>query len=254
MAATTGITATVIITDITTAHRHYGHHRHYHRHYASLTTIIVGTTDRLATFARGLRLCLDCTDEAARRICRDLPERLLARRQPGGGSGHDRADLRPPAPARGQLRRARRPAGAADRAAGDVIAFRMARREVRPRARCPASLGRTDRRLPVRAPLVTGSSALAALRCNLIAIYWRFWSISARAAVCVNSKNRFGRRFLLVSAEGTRTLDPMIKSHVLYRLSYALTLLVRGPFQKPARQFPGSCSAALCRGQGPPGQ
>ena len=29
--------------------------------------------------------------------------------------------------------------------------------------------------------------------------------------------------FLLGERGGTRTLDPMIKSHVLYRLSYALT-------------------------------
>ena len=30
-------------------------------------------------------------------------------------------------------------------------------------------------------------------------------------------------RFALGERGGTRTLDPMIKSHVLYRLSYALT-------------------------------
>jgi hypothetical protein len=30
-------------------------------------------------------------------------------------------------------------------------------------------------------------------------------------------------KFLLGERGGTRTLDPMIKSHVLYRLSYALT-------------------------------
>jgi hypothetical protein len=34
-----------------------------------------------------------------------------------------------------------------------------------------------------------------------------------------------GRKWLILFGErgGTRTLDPMIKSHVLYRLSYALT-------------------------------
>jgi hypothetical protein len=62
---------------------------------------------------------------------------------------------------------------------------------------------------------------------------------------------------------GTRTLDPMIKSHVLYRLSYALTLFEHDRFRKtgthPAiqlrgRLFPDHALAALCRGQAPAGQ
>ncbi len=53
-----------------------------------------------------------------------------------------------------------------------------------------------------------------------------------------------GSNYLIYFGErgGTRTLDPMIKSHVLYRLSYALTL--RRIMLRPA----------LCRGQTPSGQ
>lgn len=51
-------------------------------------------------------------------------------------------------------------------------------------------------------------------------------------AGCVHNKNPasfdvriFMSNYLILLGErgGTRTLDPMIKSHVLYRLSYALT-------------------------------
>src|SRR5437660_5834976 len=66
---------------------------------------------------------------------------------------------------------------------------------------------------------------------------------------------------------GTRTLDPMIKSHVLYHLSYALTLLSHVLFGKPVPSFiksracfSGTCGDAYgrvgrwCMGGGRPGQ
>jgi len=37
-------------------------------------------------------------------------------------------------------------------------------------------------------------------------------------------RNNIKKCFIIIGERGgTRTLDPMIKSHVLYRLSYALT-------------------------------
>ncbi len=59
---------------------------------------------------------------------------------------------------------------------------------------------------------------------------------------------------LLGELGGTRTLDPMIKSHVLYHLSYELTHLKR---YDRGRDFPASrimLQPALCRGQGASGQ
>src|SRR5437660_3693629 len=60
---------------------------------------------------------------------------------------------------------------------------------------------------------------------------------------------------------GTRTHDPMIKSHVLYRLSYALTVSIepvpsvkrRTPpvVQTAGRTLKGSCSRRRCVGGGP---
>ena len=51
---------------------------------------------------------------------------------------------------------------------------------------------------------------------------------------------------------GTRTLDPMIKSHVLYRLSYALTLVAKhdpdGRRPRPQGDPKGSCSRRRCVG------
>ena len=61
--------------------------------------------------------------------------------------------------------------------------------------------------------------------------------------------NLFGER------GGTRTLDPMIKSHVLYRLSYALTHLNSGSGRQRVNPHLGIVlQPALCRGQGPSGQ
>jgi hypothetical protein len=45
----------------------------------------------------------------------------------------------------------------------------------------------------------------------------QFWEVSW------SEKNRAKSLFSLGERGGTRTLDPMIKSHVLYHLSYALT-------------------------------
>ena len=63
---------------------------------------------------------------------------------------------------------------------------------------------------------------------------------------------------------GTRTLDPMIKSHVLYRLSYALTSRVSicrcgKPNTTPSRKWQGPLQpimlqTALCRGWAGAGQ
>ena len=60
---------------------------------------------------------------------------------------------------------------------------------------------------------------------------------------------------LLGERGGTRTLDPMIKSHVLYRLSYALTHLNSGSRRQRVNPHLGIVlQPALCRGQGPSGQ
>ena len=76
-------------------------------------------------------------------------------------------------------------------------------------------------------------------------------------------KIRYKLLILLGERGGTRTLDPMIKSHVLYRLSYALTLLhehdlfgepVSTPHRVRGRLSPDHALPALCRGRGLGGQ
>ena len=58
----------------------------------------------------------------------------------------------------------------------------------------------------------------------------RFVDTAQTQTVSVDLRNRDKCLILLGERGGTRTLDPMIKSHVLYRLSYALTAaLCRGP-------------------------
>ena len=103
----------------------------------------------------------------------------------------------------------------------------------------------------------------------LISYYWHFLVAHNRIGTSPNSRNRWDKR-LFGERGGTRTRDPMIKSHVLYRLSYALTLSFEhklphqrvfalvarktgshAAIQVRGRPFSGSCSSPRCVGGRP---